>query len=58
MATLILSEQDVNVLNQIIQETPVKYGLPILNLLNEAARRNQAEQSKPEPKEKAPKKAD
>jgi hypothetical protein len=49
MANVLLTEQDVQKLNAFIQELPVKHGIPLLNILQEAARRGEES-----PKEETP----
>jgi hypothetical protein len=38
-----LNEEQVKQLEQILSELPMKFGVPILNILNEAAKPNKSE---------------
>lgn len=40
MQTIMLNQEDINKLNALLQEMPLKFGLPILNVLEAAAQRD------------------
>lgn len=45
--SITLDAQDIQSLNDFIQEIPTKYGVSLINFLNQAVRKNEASQAKP-----------